>query len=136
MIIDKQNCFTTDYSGVAFTATGQIGDVIDLGLGDFGKSQDQALWIYVKVTEAYNNLTSIAFKFQTDDNAAMSSPTDLPIQSTVLLAGLTLNAELMKVKVPLGCERYIRLYGTVSGTAPTTGKIAAFLQVDLQASYA
>ena len=33
MYIDKQNCFTTDYNGVAFTATGQIGDVIDLGLG-------------------------------------------------------------------------------------------------------
>ena len=135
MYIDKQNCFTTDYNGVAFTATGQIGDVIDLGLGDIGKSQDQAPWLYLKVAEAYNNLTNIAFKLQTDDNAAFSSPTDMEVQKTVLLAGLTLNAELIKVRLPIGCERYIRLYGTVTGTAPTTGKLAAFLAEDIQASY-
>lgn len=133
MILDKQNTFAELTS---FLATGQIGDVIDLGVGDIGKSQDEALMIYAKVAEAYNNLTNIAFKLQTDDNAAFSSPTDLPLSWTALLAGLTLNAELANgLRLPIGCERYIRLYGTVTGTAPTTGKISAYLIRDAQASF-
>lgn len=132
MYIDKQLVMS---SAQAITATAASTSVIDLGLGDIGKSQDQAPWLFVRTIAAFNTLDSLNIKLQTSVDEAFTSPIDLPIQATVLLAALTANTEQIKARLPIGCKRYIRMYYTVAGSNPSTGTIDAFLAEDVQASH-
>lgn len=91
---------------------------------DLGKGEP--LPLRVQVVEAFNNLTSLAIDIQVDDNSSFSSPTTVATE-TIALAALKAGkvAESLKY-LPAGVtERYVRLYYTVTGTAPTTGKITA-----------
>lgn len=132
MYIDKQNTMS---AAQAITATAASTDVVDLGLGDIGKSQDQAPWLFVRTVAAFNTLTSLNIKLQTSVDAAFTSPIDLPINLEVLLASLTANTEQIKARLPIGCKRYIRMYYTVTGSNPSTGTIDAYLVEDVQASH-
>ena len=129
MYLDKQLLF--ENSDSAITASRASTNVLDLGSADLGRSDME---VYVRVSEAFNNLTSLGVKLQTATDAAFTTPIDLPVQETDLLAALTLNAELLKAEVPQGCKQYLRLYFTVTGTAPTTGKVEAGLILDRQAN--
>jgi len=128
MYLDKLLMFNE--SDAAITATTASTNVIDLGAADLGKSEEMD--IFVQVTEAFNNLTSLGIKAQTATDAAFSTPIDLPVQATPLLAALTLNSVQLQVSVPKGVLRFMRLYYTVTGTAPTTGKIRAGLITNRQ----
>jgi len=128
MYLDKQQMFSEDQ---AVTASAASTNVLDLGSADAGRS---GLEIFARVSEAFNNLTSLGVKLQTATDAAFTTPVDIPAQETDLLAALTLNKEIIKSKLPQGCLRYVRLYFTVTGTAPTTGKITAGLILDRQAN--
>ncbi|MGE4416815.1 MAG: Bbp16 family capsid cement protein [Marinobacterium sp.] len=128
MYMDKQQMFSEDQ---AVTASAASTNVIDLGSADAGRS---SMEVFARVSEAFNNLTSLGVKLQTATDAAFTTPVDLPAQETDLLAALTLNKEIFKAKLPQGCLRYVRLYFTVTGTAPTTGKITAGIILDRQAN--
>lgn len=127
MFLDKQMMFSEDQGPI--TATAASTNVLDMGLGDAGKTE---MGLYLRITEAFNNLTSLGIKLQTATDAAFTTPVDLPAQVTPLLAALTLNSEHLKIDVPVGCLRYLRLYYTVTGTAPSTGKITAGIILDRQ----
>ncbi|ODP39260.1 Bbp16 family capsid cement protein [Sphingomonas turrisvirgatae] len=106
--------------GAAGTAYGHSAPVKrDIGIGS-----DIPLWI--SVTEAFNNLTSLTLVLQTDDTAAFSSPKEVA-SKTYAAAELTLGARLkFPSSLPEGTdEQYLRLYYDVTGTAPSTGKIFA-----------
>lgn len=123
----------------AVTATAGSTNVVDLGAPgtpygasaavsfDIGKGTE--IPITVLVTEAFNNLTSLQVSIETDDNAAFSSAATVALGPPVLLAALTLGAKLVfPAELPEGMnERYFRLKYTVVGTAPTTGKLTAFI---------
>jgi len=132
MYIDKQNTMS---SAQAITASAASTSVIDLGLGDIGKSQDQAPWLLVRTVAAFNTLTSLNIKLQTSVDAAFTSPIDLPINLEVVLASLTANTEQIKARLPIGCKQYIRMYYTVTGSNPTLGTIDALLLEDVQSSH-
>jgi hypothetical protein len=129
MIMDKQQMFS---EAQAITATAASANVLDMGSADAGKSQPEGLSIFAKIDEAFNNLTSLNIKLQTATDAAFSSPVDLPISATPLLAALTLNSVQLRTPLPIGCLRFLRLYYTVTGTAPSTGKITAGLVLEQQ----
>lgn len=130
MYLDKQLMF--DESAAAITASGASTNVLDLGSADVGKSEE--IDIFARTTEAFNNLTSLGIKLQTATDAAFTSPVDLPAQETITLAsgGLAINKEVLRAQLPKGCLRYVRLYYTVTGTAPSTGKITAGLILNRQ----
>jgi hypothetical protein len=128
MYMDKQQMFSENQ---AVTASAASTNVIDLGSADAGRS---SMEVFARVSEAFNNLTSLGVKLQTATDADFTTPVDLPAQETDLLAALTLNKEIFKAKLPQGCLRYVRLYFTVTGTAPTTGKITAGIILDRQAN--
>jgi len=130
MILDKQLMF--EESAAAITASRASTNVLDLGSADAGKTE--GLEIFARTTEAFNNLTSLGIKLQTATDAAFSSPVDLPAQETITLAsgGLAINKEVLRTPLPKGCLRYVRLYYTVTGTAPTTGKITGGLILNRQ----
>ncbi|ENT4334822.1 hypothetical protein HV234_07285 [Klebsiella grimontii] len=120
MLLDQQALFS---AAQAITATAASTNVIDTGSNkDVGKYGDIPLLI--QVVEAFNNLTSLTVTVQTDDNSAFSSAADV-LTMTIPLASLVLGYKSPVITLPMKMERYIRLNYTVTGTAPTTGKVTA-----------
>ncbi|MGX2109045.1 Bbp16 family capsid cement protein [Klebsiella pneumoniae] len=120
MLLDKQALFS---AAQAITATAASTNVIDTGSNkDVGKYGDIPLLI--QVVEGFNNLTSLTVTVQTDDNSAFSSAADV-LSMTIPLASLVLGYKSPVITLPMKMERYIRLNYTVTGTAPTTGKVTA-----------
>ncbi|MDX7607626.1 hypothetical protein SJS41_19980 [Klebsiella quasipneumoniae] len=120
MLLDQQAFFS---AAQAITATAASTNVIDTGSNkDVGKYGDIPLLI--QVVEGFNNLTSLTVTVQTDDNSAFSSAADV-LSMTIPLASLVLGYKSPVITLPMKMERYIRLNYTVTGTAPTTGKVTA-----------
>lgn len=120
MLLDQQALFS---AAQAITATAASTNVIDTGSNkDVGKYGDIPLLI--QVVEDFNNLTSLTVTVQTDDNSAFSSAADV-LSMTIPLASLVLGYKSPVITLPMKMERYIRLNYTVTGTAPTTGKVTA-----------
>ena len=120
MLLDQQAIFS---AAQAITATAASTNIIDTGSSkDSGKGGDVPLLI--QVVEAFNTLTSLTVTVQTDDNAAFSTPTDV-ISLVIPQASLTVGYKTPVITLPMKMERYIRLNYTVTGTAPTTGKVTA-----------
>ncbi|ENQ7669566.1 TPA: hypothetical protein QHO79_001572 [Klebsiella pneumoniae] len=120
MLLDQQALFS---AAQAITATAASTNVIDTGSNkDVGKYGDIPLLI--QVVEGFNNLTSLIVTVQTDDNSAFSSAADV-LSMTIPLASLVLGYKSPVITLPMKMERYIRLNYTVTGTAPTTGKVTA-----------
>ncbi|WDA32585.1 Bbp16 family capsid cement protein [Klebsiella pneumoniae] len=120
MLLDQQALFS---AAQAITATAASTNVIDTGSNkDVGKYGDIPLLI--QVVEGFNNLTSLTVTVQTDDNSAFSSAADV-LSMTIPLASLVLGYKSPVITLPMKIERYIRLNYTVTGTAPTTGKVTA-----------
>lgn len=114
----------------AITATAASTDVIDRGdTKDVGKAGDIPLLI--QVTETFNNLTSLAVAIQTADNSAFSSPKTLATV-TVPVADLKAGYQTPVITLPKGVQRYLRINYTVTGDAPTTGRITAGIVAGVQ----
>lgn len=134
MILDNTNIFSDSQ---AVTATAASTNSIDIGAAgtafghaaavsrDIGKANEIPL--YVSITQAFNNLTSLKVSVQADDDPAFGTANNVISERTYVLAELTLGARLpFPAEIPEGAAgRYLRLNYTVTGTAPTTGKIFA-----------
>lgn len=121
----------------AITADAGSTNIIDLGAAgtapghaaalarDIGKGTEIPIWI--SVTEAFNNLTSLAILLQVDDDVAFGSPTTIAQSAAIPLASLVLGYKFVwPSELPEGtAERYLRLFYDITGVAPTTGKIFA-----------
>ena len=126
MIFDRQTLLS---DAQAITATAASTNVLDLGrikagiVRDIGKGKQIPLLI--QVVQAFNNLTSLGIALQVDDNEAFSSAKTV-WSATVALADLKAGKVVVPEFIPRGTdERYMRLNYTVTGTAPTTGKVTA-----------
>ena len=120
----------------AITATAASTNVIDLGptsrwvhaSADLVKDSGMGMPpipLLLQITEVFNNLTNLKISIEVDDNSGFSSAKEV-LSQTVLLAGLTAGTRLNIEYIPKGTnERYLRLFYTVTGTAPTTGKVTA-----------
>ncbi len=135
MIFDQQSILS---DAQAITATAASTNVIDLGpiatgiVRDIGKGTQTPLLI--QVVEAFNNLTSLTVALQVDDNEAFSSAKTV-WSEVVVLASLTAGFVAIPEFIPRGTnERYMRLNYTVTGTAPTTGKITAGITMGNQSN--
>jgi hypothetical protein len=130
MIVDANNIFSDSQ---AITATAASTNVLDLGAAgtpfgapaavdqDVGKGNQ--IPIALNVTQAFNNLTSLAVALQ---KSADNSTWVEVATRTYLLAELGIGQLSFPAQVPVGSDaRYLRFNYTVAGTAPTTGKIFA-----------
>ena len=127
MYIDKQLLMS---EGQAITATAYSTNVLDLGSADAGKSDD--LFLLVKTgSSAFNTLTSLDISLGTSSTEAFSSETIL-FKVNILLAGLTANTDLIRVKLPVGMLRYARMTYTVNGSNPSQGALTAGLVQQVQ----
>lgn len=124
MIIDKELEFS---DGQAITATAVSTNVVDLG-----QTVDVApgvpLKVRVQVDTAFDNLTSLNIAVQTDTVENFASETVL-YSKDVVLADLVAGADIDLGILPEGCQQYLRLDYTVTGTNPAAGAVSAFLEV-------
>lgn len=126
MIFDQQTLLS---DAQAITATAASTNVLDLGPINSGFARDigkgKQIPLLIQVVEAFNNLTSLAVALQVDDNSGFSSAKTV-WTTTLVLADLVAGKVVIPEYIPRGTdERYLRLNYTVTGTAPTTGKITA-----------
>lgn len=117
----------------AITASAASTNVIDTGASgtpygspvaltpDIGK--EMRIPMAVNVTQAFNNLTSLAVALQgSNDNSSWNEIAT----HTYALAALGVGQIDFPAQLPVGSKyRYFRLNYTVTGTAPTTGAIWA-----------
>jgi hypothetical protein len=134
MMYDKLNTFGTEQ---AVTASAASTDIIDLGATrDIGNGE--ALELVILCTEAAtaSGSATVTFSLETDDNSGFSSAATLAGTAAIGKASLTVGTEVLRVKVPFGVERYLRVYYTVATGPLTAGKFTAFLADDRQANTA
>ena len=129
MILDRQTMLSNAQAITASAASTNILDLGPIATGlnrDIGQGDD--IPFVVQVVEAFNNLTSLKVEIQTSDDSTFSTGVTTVWEKTVALAG-GLNKAGYKFNnddIEPGVKgRYLRAYYTVTGTAPTTGKITA-----------
>lgn len=135
MIYDKLNTFGTDQ---AVTVTAPSTDSLDLGVNPRGIGNGEPLELVIVVTEAATaaGAATVTVDLETDDNAGFASPAVVASSGAIGKAALTAGTEVLRVKVPLGVERYLRVNYTVATGPLTAGRFTAFLAHDRQASRA
>lgn len=113
----------------AYDLSGGTGasDVIETG---FKGDAYVGLWLVVRGIEAGAGGTSVVVKLQTASDEAFSSPADLFTSGAIALADLTEDTEHVKVRMPLGCDKYLRLKYEVTGTF-TGGTMEGYLTPDV-----
>lgn len=90
--------------------------------------------ILVQVTETFNTLTSLTITLENGPNADLSSATVLASE-TILLADLVAGKKTHFRVLPADVtKRYLGLRYTVTGTAPTLGKISAGITMGVQSN--
>ncbi len=127
MILDNQTLLS---NAQAITADAGSTNQIDLSPRGAGIVRDigpgKGIPITIQVVETFNNLTSIVVSIQTDEDSAFGSPATVVSTAAIplaqLVAGYTFNLDYIP---RLTNERYIRMFYDITGTAPTTGKITA-----------
>lgn len=117
----------------AITATTVSENVLDLGVGREVAFGDP-IPLLAMVKEDFNNLTSLKVAVETDSTDEFNSPVELA-SSTVLLANLKRGKMIPISFMPAGNKGFVRLKYTVNGTAPTTGKVSAYLTDAVTQSY-
>ena len=134
MIYDKLLTFGTDQ---AVTSTAASTDIVDLGATrDIGNGEPLELVILCTESATASGSATVTFTFETDDNSSFSSAAVLAGTSAIGKASLTAGTEVLRVKVPLDVERYLRCNYTVATGPLTAGKFTAFLTHDRQANKA
>lgn len=125
MYIDRQNLFGQDQ---AVTASAASTDYIDLGQArDIGNGTPLEIFVLVTEAAAAAGAATVQVALQSDDNAAFSSPANLVMSDAIPKASLVAGTEVLRVPVPHGCERYLRLYFTVATGPLTAGKFTSGL---------
>lgn len=136
MILDTQALFS---DAQPITATAASTNTIDFGPispsikgFDAGKGSEVAL--LVQVVEDFNNLTSLQIDLELDTTTTFTPDKVIPI-ATATLAQLKAGMQIARDDLPRGITlQYGRLKYTVTGTAPTTGKITAGIVAGVQSN--
>ncbi len=123
----------------AITATAASTDQIDLGPIGSGIRRDVGrgaeVDFLIQVVEAFNNLTSLAVAVQVADDTAFSTNLTTVWTRTLTLAELTVGRIVTPETLLRGTDRrYLRVNYTVTGTAPTTGRITAGITMGNQSN--
>lgn len=119
MLLDETLVFS---EAQAITAEVASTNVVDQGAA--GDAYN-ALWVVVNVKEDFAGATALVVDVETADKATFPEP---KVLASVQASADALKAEknIVALRLPAGCKRYIRLNYIPTGS-PTKGKVKAFL---------
>ncbi len=137
MIMDKEQLFS---NAQALTTTAPSTNYIDLGsVRDIGVGLPP-LEVYCKVITALvsGGSSTCVFAIETDTQSSFATAVVLAQSAAIAKATLVAGYEPLKLKLPQGVQRYLRMNYTVGTTDFTGGTVTAGLVLDkeAQASYA
>lgn len=131
MILDSQNTFCT-----AMSVARAVGDAVSTDVYDTGAAADvgigENLYVYAKMDAALVG-AGASIQVVLQDSADNSTFADAESGRVVPVASATANAELARLRVPLGLRRYLRVVFRISGATTTAGTASAMLALDVQA---
>jgi hypothetical protein len=134
MYIDRHNLFGRDQ---AVTASAASTDYIDLGSArDIGNGTPLEILVLCTEAATASGAATVQVALQSDDNSSFSSAANLVLSDAIPKASLTVGSEVLRVPVPHGVERYLRLYFTVATGPLTAGKFTSGLVPLRQANVA
>lgn len=120
MLLDNTLVFSEEQ---AITAEAASTNVVDqLAAGD----AYQSLFVVADVKEAFASATALDVAIETSEDATFEEDVKELAKVHLPVAELTLDACIVKMRLPVGCKRYIRLNYIPTGT-PSAGKVTAFL---------
>ena len=131
MILDSQEVFS---DAQAVTATGDTAstNILDTGATqDEGIGEDVYLVVQVDTTATSGGSNTTAAVLQT--SADNSTWVDAVVGPAIAVASLTAGTQLLRVRLPIGLRRYIRVAYRLATATLTAGKFDAFLVKDVQA---
>ena len=132
MYIDRENLLARDQ---AVTVSAPTTDTIDFGANrDVGIGEPMELVVLCTEDVAAAGAATVQFTLQTDDNEAFASPTVLAETPAISKAALVAGGDLLRIKLPMGVERYLRLAFTVATGPLTAGRFTVFVAHDRQAN--
>jgi len=115
----------------AVTVTADSTNIIDFQDAARDMGPGEPLYLVVQVGETdFAGGTSIAFDFETATDLAFTSPVDKIVIAAIATANLTAGTEVIKVRLPHGLLRFVRMEYTVVGTF-TAGAINAYISKDV-----
>jgi hypothetical protein len=131
MILDSQNTFCT-----AMSVARAVGDAVSTDVYDTGAAADVGIgenfYVYAKMDAALAG-AGASIQVVLQDSADNSSWADAEAGKVVALATAVANAELAKLRVPIGLRRYLRVAFRISGATTSGGTASAMLAKDVQA---
>jgi hypothetical protein len=134
MYIDRQNLFGQDQ---AVTGSAATTDYIDLGAArDIGNGERPEILVLCTQDVTAAGAATVTVALQSDDNSSFSSPANLVLSDAIPKASLVAGTQVLRVAVPYGTERYLRLFYTVNSGPLTAGKFTSGLVPLRQASVA
>lgn len=127
MILDKELIF----SDAQAPTTGATDSTNVIDLGAVGDAKDEMhLWIGVNTTVTSGGAATVAFSLQT--SADNSSYSVLWSSAAIAKATLVAGYNVVKMRLPQGCKRYLKVVYTVATADLTAGKFDALLVMDAQ----
>jgi hypothetical protein len=134
MYIDRQNLFGQDQ---AVTGSAATTDYIDLGAArDIGNGERPEILVLCTQDVTAAGAATVTVALQSDDNSSFSSPANLVLSDAIPKASLVAGTQVLRVAVPYGTERYLRLFYTVNSGPLTAGKFTSGLVPLRQANVA
>jgi len=127
MLKDKNTMFSDDQAVTTTAASTSYLDQLAAG-----NAVAPGIWLDVRVKTTFTGQgsTTLTIALECDDNTSFSSAktlfTTAALDESVLVAGYHI-----RVKVPIGAERYLRMTYTVGSGPMTAGKIDASMQMDV-----
>ena len=140
MILDDRALLSDKQAITATAASTESYDLKALGITYDGVQLRRRLSIkqvpfMIQVTEDFDNLTTLEFQFQTDDDPAFGSAKTL-FSVVVPLAELDAGFQLPIEYLPRNItERFFRMNYVVVGAAPSTGKVSVGIVSSVDAGY-
>lgn len=131
MIIDSQLAFA-DAQAVT-----SLGDTASTNIIDTGNAADEGIgenmFLVAQVDTTATSGGSATLTPVLSDSADGSTFADVVVGQATAVASLTAGRQLMRLRLPIGLRRYIRVTWRVGTAALTAGKFDAFLVKDVQA---
>ena len=134
MRIDNEMLFSDNQKITQNTASTNVVKLANTEHGLTEVAFGKPIPLLIQVTEDFNNVTSLKVGIQTAADEGFTSPTTL-VEATLELTALKAGKKFPIKEIPAGNKGYVRMYYTVTGTAPTTGAITAAVVDAIDNSY-